>query len=170
MAMSPQAIQYLLRLLARRVGGASPASSRAAIAGLARGKKPSDMSRMLDKRGAGREGRSRPDFYDGADYPFGYKGPDPGDINELQQIQGIIQALGLEGRRRIKGAGRAGGATGSGTSPHSIDAMFNRSPFREQYRGDHNAMSRDSSILNQLLNNVPDEIDIKDLLGLIRGD
>ena len=155
MALSSAATQFILRLLARQVQGASPLSQRAAIAGLAKGKKPSRMARMLDKRGAGREGRSRPDFYDGSDYPFGYKGPDPGDIDSLRELQRIIEGLGLE-PSRIKGAGRA------------ARGRFQGNPFRAKYRGDHMAMSDDSFGLSQALNTIPDEIDVSSLIRLIR--
>jgi len=157
MSMSPQAVQFLLRLLSRRAGG-SPASGRAAVAGLAKGKKPSDMARMRDRKSAGRKGRRNPQLYDGDDYPMGYRGPDPGDINELQELQAIIEALGLSGKNRIKNAGQAS------------RGKFQKNPFRSQYRGDHNAMSPDSSLLNQFINDVPEDIDIRDLLRLIRGE
>ena len=162
MAMSPQAIQFLLRLLARKVPGSSPLAKRGAIAGLAKGKSSKNMSEMMDRKAAGSSARRRGDVYDGNDYPSGYRGPDPGSINEMEEIKALIKNLNLEGTSRIKGAGRM-----SGGREWAVGGL---NPFRSQYKGDHMAMSKDSKMLNQLLSGSDQDIDIGFLMKLIRGE
>lgn len=109
MAISPQGIKLLISLLSRRVGSGSGLTNRAVTQGLLKGKSPRDMAKLVDARSAGSKGRRKGVYENKGDYPFGYVGPDPGSIDEMEELKYIMQnVLGYSDQSPI-GTGRTVG-------------------------------------------------------------
>ena len=100
MAISPLGIRNLLMMLAKKKGGDSLLTNKAIVRGLSKGRSRKSMAELEDARQAGFKGRRRGLYENEGDYPFGYVGPDPGDIDELAELQRLIEL--------ITGAGKQG--------------------------------------------------------------
>tara|TARA_Y100001937_G_scaffold12118_2_gene15320 strand:+ start:8771 stop:9094 length:324 start_codon:yes stop_codon:yes gene_type:complete len=95
MAINALGIRNLLMMLAKKGGGDS-LTNKAIVRGLSKGRSPKSMAELKDARRAGFKGRREGLYENEGDYPFGYVGPDPGDIGELEELQRIVELEELQ--------------------------------------------------------------------------